>query len=146
MLKKSLTILSIFCIITLASSLVFASNIMQVAENAVRDVGNGIEALVDDAGNAMQDAGNGISNMMNDWNRDAENTENDMTNNDMGTTTMEDGTGDGYTATRTGSVEGAVNTNNAFVWTILAVAAAIIIALVWYYATQTSDTNNNHYR
>ena len=143
MLKKSLTILSIFCIITLASSLVFASNIMRGAENAVRDVGNGIEALVDDAGNAMQDAGNGISNMMNDWNRDAENTENDMTNNDMGTTAMQGGRDDGYAATRTGSVENAVNTNNAFVWTILAVAAAIIIALVWYYATQTNDTNNN---
>ena len=46
MLKKSLIILSVFCLITLTSSLVFASNIVEGAENTLRDIGNGIGDMV----------------------------------------------------------------------------------------------------
>ena len=49
----------------------------------------------------------------------------------------------GYTATRT-TTAGATNLNtmNSSIWTwiILAVAAVIIVSLVWYYASQH---NNN---
>ena len=130
--------------------MVFASNIMNGAENAARDVGNGIQALVDDAGNAVQNAGNGISNMMNDWSNDANNAEDDVMHDDEGNTgnvtpnTLGGAVGGDYTATRTGSIDDAVTANHTIVWVILAVAAAIIIALVWYYAAQNKNDYNSN--
>ena len=145
MLKKSLIIASVFCLIVSLSSLVFASNIVSGTENVLRDIGNGVQSMVDDAGNSVQDAKDGMSNMMNDWNRDSENMENGMTRNDNNDGYTATDNGD-YTATRTGATNDVANTGTTFVWVVLAITAAIIVALVWYYATQTSDTNNrdNH--
>lgn len=165
MLKKSLIILSIFCLIILSSSAVLAGNIADnignATQNTARGIGNGIQDLVDGAGNVMQNVGNGISNMMSNTDNDVtnmddnmDNTENtdmsddnsngndEMTNDNLGGT-MEGSTPDSYTAARTSDVQNTLNVDHTIVWVVLAVAAAIIIALVWYYATQTNDINNN---
>ena len=50
-------------------------------------------------------------------------------------------TNNGYTATRT-TTAGATNLNtmnfSVWTWIILAVAAVIIVSLVWYYASQNN--------
>ena len=101
-MKKTLITITIFCLIVFMSSFVFASNMVKGAENALRDVGTG-----------MQDNNN-------------------------------NGDNNGYTATRTSSaIESAANANNTMVWIILSIVAVIIVALVWYYGTQTIDRSNH---
>ncbi len=58
MLKKSLTMLSIFCLIIFTSTFVFATNIVEDTKNAVEDVGNGIRDMVEDTTNTAEDAKN----------------------------------------------------------------------------------------
>lgn len=53
-------------------------------------------------------------------------------------------TNGGYTAARTSATGNMTNSgfNNALVWVVLGVTGAIIIALVWYYGTQTTHRDN----
>lgn len=153
MVKKSLIILSIFCAIIFTSSFTFASNISEGMGNAGRTVENGVQTVVNATGNTLQNAGNGISNVMNNAGRGMGNmvngiedgmNEEDNGNNGMG---MTNGTNnDGYTVNRTAAAGSTDATNNTLVWVILAVAAVAIIALVWYYATQTNDRYDNRDR
>ncbi len=53
MLKKSLITVSIICILALISSPVFASNLVQDAENALNNIKGGVQNMANDAGNAM---------------------------------------------------------------------------------------------
>ena len=142
MLKKSLIILSVFCFMVFTSSLVFATNIVEGAENTLNDIGNGIRSMVDDATNSVEDVKDGATNMVNDMRNDTDSMENDMRTDDNQTGITGGTDNDGYTASRTGANAEASNTNTAIVWVVLAIAGAIIIALVWYYGTQTSDRNN----
>lgn len=143
-MKKTLITLSIFCLIAVISCPVFASNIEQGAENTLNGIRDGVQNMVNDAGNSIGRAKDGISNVI----TDGENAVNNMTNNDdnndmnnydnTNSNTMNNGTDD-YTASRTASATDITNTNNATVWTVLAIAAIIIIALVWYYTVQSKN-------
>lgn len=158
MLKKSLVILAVFCVILFASSFAFAANVQDGMSNAGRTVGNGVETVFNATGNTLQSAGNGISNMMNDAGRGMGNMvngiEDGMDNGMMGQDAntgddsgfgMANGTDNGYTANRTAATGATDATNNTLVWVILAVAAVAIIALVWYYATQTNDRHDERH-
>ena len=153
MLKKSLIILFAFCLVLFTSSICFASNIMQDMQAGLDNIGNGMENAVNGAKNTVGDAKNGVENMMSDMGRGIEgamnNAEDDMTNDDP--TGMNGENGDGYSADRTSATTRAISdtsaagsgTGSSFVWIVLAIAAVIIVALVWYYGTQTEKRNND---
>lgn len=171
MTKKLVIILSIFCLITLASGAVFATNISQDAKNTVNGAKNGVEGMAQDAGKAMEGVKDGASNMMSNAGKGMENMARGIGNTvegakngiedmlhegendakDMGQDVKQDtqetqarGT-DAYTAIRTTAAD-AINatnrTNNITTWVILAVACAIVAMLVWYYGTQTNNKDN----
>lgn len=152
MAKKSLIVISTFCIIALLSMPIFAAegnvnaldNIKNGVENMANDAGramegakNGVENMANDTGRAMEGAKNGVENMMNDIGNGAKNV-GDATKNTVGNMARS-ATNAGYTATRTSATD---TTNNGFstamVWVILGVAGALIVGLVWYYGMQTT--------
>lgn len=112
--------------------------------NAMENAGNGLENMARDAGNAMENAKDGITNMLHDGEDGVKRAEDDVENTADGIARGMTGTdGDGYTATRTSAADARTTaaTNNATIWIVLAVAGAIIVALIWYYATQTNNTD-----
>ncbi len=139
MLKKSLIILSIFCLIIFTSNFVFAANIVNGTKDMLNDAGRGIENMVNGATNAAKDAKNGVTDMMEDIGDGVERGADDVK---RGTENMAQGmtNNNGYTATRTSATDSMVgNPGNALVWIILAIVGVAIVSLVWYYATQTDD-------
>ena len=144
MIKKSLIILSIFCMIIFTFSFVSASNLQSGMSNAGKAAGNGIETVFNATGNTLQNAGNGISNVMNNAGRGMRNMVNGIEDGmdedtDTGMNMTNGIADDGYTANRTASAGTTNGINNTLVWVILAVSTVAIIALVWYYTTQTND-------
>lgn len=143
MLKKSLVLLSVFCLILFASSFVFASNIVNDTKNAMNDVGNGVERMVNDTKDGISNMKNKAENMTKNMGNDIEGS---MSNNRNGNPNMpNDFTDDGYSATRTSATNNMTATNNTLVWIILIAAAVAVIALVWFYLAQTSDANNSRH-
>lgn len=122
MLKKSLIILFIIFSIICISNVCAASNTM------ANDVKNGVSSVtntvVDGVEDLAKDARNGVGHI-----------EDALTMNNTGKTTSQNA----YTATRTATTE-ATGTNNSamWVWVVLAIAAIVIIALVWYYGSQNN--------
>ena len=110
-----------------------------MAENAAKDVGNAVKDAGESAGNMAENVANETKNIVsNPVNAvtDADNTASHSLSNN---------TSNGYNVTRT-STEGA-NTlmgMNATMWTwlIIGLAAIGIIALVWYYSMQFTNSNN----
>ena len=150
MLRKSLIILSVFCILVFTSTLVFATNTSNNNNSALNNVGSGVQNMVNGTRNTMQNVGNGVSNMVNDMGRGMSNMVNGIENGmseDEGQSDMTNGTTtDGYTATRTGTTAGTTNAgSNSVIWIILAIAGVAIVALVWYYATQTNYRENDRH-
>ena len=152
MLKKSLIILFAFCIVLFTSSICFASNMMQDMQTGLDNIGNGMENAVNGAKDAAGNAKNGMENMMRDMEGGIQgamdNAKEDMTNFGATETTNDNS---GYTAGRTSETRAISDTsamastgaNSSFVWIVLAIAATIIVALVWYYGTQTEKRNND---
>lgn len=165
MVKKSLIIISILSIFAIISSPVFASSAMNATGNTLNGIKNGVQNMANDAGNAMNDAKNGAQNIANDVGgalkdagtsvknvvSDAGNGIKNMTtdtantvNNGMKDTRQEMSestrgqTGD-YTATRTAATGTNTTNSNFAIWTVLAISAIAIIALVWYYAAQINN-------
>lgn len=148
MTKK--TLLSIFVLLTLLvlSSCVFAAN--NVGDE-LRDSWNRTEQTLNNVGGAVS---NTVSDITNNNNNNNNNTNSNNSGNDAGTdnnrstngtagvTTMMNTDGnDGYTATRTATTNtGNGISNLAMTWIILAITAAIIVALIWYYGTQNNET------
>lgn len=145
MLKKSLVIISVICLICLASTTVFASNMMKGAENAMGGMKNGTQNMAEDAGDAMAPVRDGISNMANDVKSGASKIGEDVKSAVDGSAEgriTDAGTAE-YTATRT-SAEADYNNkrNTTTIWTVLLIAAIAIIALVWYYGAQGANSGH----
>ena len=52
--------------------------------------------------------------------------------------------GDGaYSATRTTATD-TNTTSYSYLWIVLAIAAVIVVGAIWYYATRTTNGDNNH--
>ena len=141
-------------------SLVFSYTFVFAADGVVNNAADGVRNMVGGAENAVEDAAKGISGAsknitgeMTD-NRDKTNQnmdginngndgiENENTvNNDRINTTN----GTGYATTRTATTDTFMGmTSAAWTWLVLAVAAVVIIALVWYYSTQITRDNYNN--
>lgn len=90
---------------------------------------------------SLNKAGNSVRNVADDaMNMGTDNTRNN--NNNNGTARNYDN-GNGYNAVRTSVDDVARGTTNmsttTWIWIILAVAAIIIVAMVWYYAVQDNN-------
>ena len=66
MLKRTLIIISTFALILFISNPVFASNMMQGAENTLNNIKDGFQNMAQDTGNTMGRAKDGISNITSD--------------------------------------------------------------------------------
>lgn len=134
MRKKSLIIVSVLLAILFISTASFANNDLK------NGIHNATDTVVDGAENLAEDVRSGIGT--------AENVIEDGARN-IGTA-ISDGVNDvagaansGYTATRTTASDITnSNTMNSSLWTwvSLAIAAVVIVGLVWYYGTQHNDT------
>lgn len=125
MKRKTLIILSILFALLFISTISFANNDIKDGVHSATD------AVIDGASNLVNDARKGVGAIENTVENGAK---------DIGNAIHHDNT-NGYTATRTATTETTTNGMNSTLWTwvILAVAAVVIIGLIWYYASQ-----NNH--
>ena len=121
MTKKLFLLVSIIFAFLFISSFSFAAN---TTANPVKDTVNGLTGgaanAVNHAANAAGAAGTARTHVANPAPRASANNT-------------------GYTATRTTAGAIGIMNNNVITWVILAVAAIIIISLVWYYAVQDTD-------
>ena len=145
--KKVIVTSIIFIIVCLFSSICFANteNVMDAAKNTtvnLRDeITNSIDKTENSTRNVTQDvmtkggqmmnsAGNMINNMTgNNNDNNTNNNKNGTTNNNAGYNTTRTAVDDAYFGT-------AGMDTTTWLWIILAIAAIIIIAAVWYYAMQ----------
>ena len=125
MKRKTFIILSILFAILFISTISFANNDIKDGVHSATD------AVIDGASNLVNDARKGVGAIENTVENGAK---------DIGNAIHNDNT-NGYTATRTATTGTTTNGMNSTLWTwvILAVAAVVIIGLIWYYASQ-----NNH--
>ena len=135
MLKKTLIILSVIFCILCAYQISFASN---TANNIKNTINSGTDAVVDGVQNLAEDVRNGVG-MAENGIEDAltMNTNNTMVDNTMTATGNTDGTT--YNATRTAdtlTTGTRADNTTMWVWLIVAIAAIVIVALVWFYGTQ----------
>lgn len=150
MYKKSLIILSaILFVLCICTSSVFATdgntanNVKNGVSNVTNSVVDGVSRMGSDVRNGIGAVENGIEDTfdMNDTDNgnNADNNNNDMAPSATDTTGGTGATGD-YTTTRTADTAGTTDDGmaNIWVWMIVAVAAIVIIGLVWYYGTQNT--------
>ena len=134
MLKKVSIILFIaFCFLCV-SNFCFATD-NNMGNNIKNTVGSGVNTVVDGVGNLAEDARNGVGHIENG----IENTFN-MDNGDN----RNDNAGN-YNATRTAITDSGnnggmlgIDTTTMWIWVILAIAAIVIVGLVWYYGSQNN--------
>lgn len=127
-------------------------------EGAVKDVTKGVNdagnSLKNDMNNVGNDINNGVNNVTDGANNNGTGNMNNSGNANSDTGNMSTTGNNGYTTSRTTAETRAINTNgdaNTFLgmtstmwtWLILALAAVIIVGLVWYYSNQVS--NNRRY-
>ena len=137
MKRKSFILLIAFFLIAF-STVCFADDMGNNVKNAMNGATN---AIVDGTQNLAEDVRSGIGtaeNTIEDGIRNIGNTVMDGTNNVM---TTED---NDYTATRTSAEDVSIINNTAattWTWISVAIAAIVIVGLVWYYA---SERTHNH--
>ena len=126
MKRKSFIILSILFALLFISTLSFANNDIKDGVHSATDT------VIDGASNLANDARKGVGAI--------ENTIEDGAK-DIGNAVFNDN--NDYTATKTATTETTTNGMNSTLWTwvILAVAAVVIIGLVWYYASQDNHVD-----
>ncbi len=141
MKNKILTTILLFIVLLLCSASCFANNdtnlgnevqdSAQKSQTTLQSAGEGIKNIASDIGNGVQDAaqdvGRGVEDMFD------------------GNDNMRASTGN-YTATRTSTdgMTGGAMTNTAWVWLILGIVGVVIVALTWYYVSQSNDSSKRH--
>lgn len=137
MTKKLLILLSLFFCILFVSTVCFATADINNIGNTVRD---GIQSTEDSLENTFRMNNN--TDRTNADNASSITDTNTDVNNVGGQTTTD------YTATRTAADDATGATtgfmgSTAWTWIVLAIVAIIVIALVWYYANQNTNTRND---
>lgn len=125
MAKRVFLSLAIIILSVLCCSVCFAAD-----NNSNVNLGEQITDSLDKTGDSVRNAAGDVMNTIDgDNNRTRNNNNNNYTN------------GTGYNAVRT-SVDQMTTGNmstTTWIWIILAVAAIVIVAMVWYYAVQNND-------
>lgn len=135
-------LLLIFC-----TSCVFAANnevsaSMNKAGNTVKNAAEGVRNVVGNVENGVENGaskiGNGVKDLGNTFTDGASRVTNDGVTTNRTTT-------NGYTATRTATGGTFMGMNGTtWTWFILAIAALVIVGLVWYYAMQNNEYNSHN--
>ena len=131
MYKKSLILVSVilFALFIFSGFVSATDNVKNGVSNVVNTVVNGVNTMGADVRNGIGSAENGIE--------DALKIDGNQTNNNGNNGT--DTRNNGYTATRTSTnALTGNNTSTLWVWLIVAIAAIVIIGLVWYYGAQNT--------
>lgn len=138
MTKKFFIALTILFATFFLSSSVFASNSI---ENGMKDIGSETKDSWDKIGGAVQNVGDNAKSAMDNMGDKAKS----MMNNDDNKDNNND---DNYQATRTSAM---TDNNNLFgmssttwTWFILGIVGAVIVALVWYYGYEQTNTRHNN--
>lgn len=140
--KKSLILVSVvlFVLCIFSGFVCAADNVKSGISGAVNTVVDGVNNLGSDVRNGIGNAENGVEDALR---MDNTADRNDDVNRQDSTSNAMTGTTGDYTATRTTADLGATNnTSTLWIWLIVAVAAIVIIGLVWYYGAQN---NINHH-
>ena len=140
--KKFLaSLITLFLLISL-TCLSFAVEVnstnAELADQEGSDAVNTVRNVVGGAENAVEDAAKDISNSSRNATEDMENGANEMTEK------MTENNGGNYMAVRTSTNDNGETTlmgmtATTWTWIIMAIAAIVIIALVWYYASQARN-------
>lgn len=150
-MAKKLFISFAIIILSVCCSVCFAADNNGSNVNLGDEITDSLDRAGDSVRNVAGDAMNGVDNMITgdmEENNTRNNVTNDrttrnnnnMNNNNVGTAGYNAGT-NGYNAVRT-SVDEATTGNmstTTWMWIILAVAAIVIVAMVWYYAVQDNN-------
>lgn len=133
--KKSLILVSVVLfVLCIFSGFVSANtDVKGAVSNTVNDVVNGVNALGSDVRSGIGSAENGIE--------DALKINNNSTTNNSNTGRASSVSTDNYAATRTAMNTTTTNNSTLWIWLVIAIAAIVIIGLVWYYGAQ----NNMHH-
>lgn len=130
MKKKLFLILSILVAILFISSISFANNDIK---NGIHNVTDGVIDGTERVGNDVREGISNAENMVKNGVKDIGTAVSDGAKDVVGT--MDNG----YSAVRT-TASDISNTNtmssSIWIWGTLAIAAFVIVALVWYYGTQ----------
>ena len=115
-------------------------------KTVVNDAVNGVRNVVGGAENAVEGAVNGVTETTRNTTNAADNTTNNTLNNN-GATAMGTTNNTTYAANRTATTRTTANTetflgmtSTMWTWLILAIDAVAIVALVWYYSNQISNS------
>lgn len=106
------------------------NSIVDGTQNLSEDVRNGISNAENTIENGVKGIGNAITDSANNMRTNANYTDNDNVT--------------GYNAVRTTTTDFTGNNtmnSSMWAWIILAIAAAVIVGLVWYYAVQNNNTH-----
>lgn len=142
MYKKSLVLVSVVLfVLCIFSNFVFATdNVKNAVSNVANTVVDGANRLGSDVRNGVGSVENGVEGALKLDNAGTNAVRTDTSRMDN---TDKAGTTGGYTATRT--TANAATTDNAstlWIWLIVAIAAIVIIGLVWYYGNQNRTHND----
>ena len=141
-MSKKLLVSLVISVFAIFSFLIcFANDRNTGLGTAANDVRNFVGGVEDTVENAALD----VSNASKDVTGDAENTMSNARNNMNNGIFSSTGTTNTYSATRTATDDGAMRmSSSAWTWIILAIAAIAIIAAVWYYSMQFTNTNRHN--
>ena len=105
------------------------------------NLGGEITNSLDKAGNSMRNAADDVMDGMGIRNNDRNDNNNNNTMDNRTGYRNDNGFTDGYNAVRTSVDEMATGnmSTTTWIWIILALAAIIITAFVWYYAAQDNN-------
>ena len=130
------TLFSFFCF----SSCFAADNVADGVKNVASDAGNTIKAGVDATKNTVSNVANKVTGTTSNMVNGTENAARTTGTNAQNTTN--------YTATRTNTntAKLAGMTATGWTWLIMAIFGVAIVAIVWFYGkqhTESSSSNNN---
>ena len=140
MVKKVLiitTILSAILFVSFSTCYAMDNNMnMNTIGNDIKNMSAGIEggmqSVANGVGNVTRDLGNGAMNVVNGISRGVQNTAVAATNPN-------------YTASRTSTATVLGMNATAWTWLIVGIVGVAIVALVWYYGKEHSESSNNNY-
>lgn len=139
MAKRVFLSLAIIILSVLCCSVCFAAD-----NNSNVNLGEQITDSLDKTGDSVRNAAGDVMNTIDGDNNRTRNNNNNNYNMNNGTSKNNNNNytnGTGYNAVRT-SVDQMTTGNmstTTWIWIILAVAAIVIVAMVWYYAVQNND-------
>lgn len=126
MKRKTLVVLFILFALLFISTVSFANNDIKDGVHSATDT------VIDGASNLANDARKGVGAIENTIEDGAKNIGNAVFNDNAD-----------YTTTRTATtMNNTNNMSNTWTWVILAVAAVVIVGLIWYYIAQNNHTDN----